>query len=48
VRDRLRARYGTSATISYGKQANGGFATILRMPLQTGPVDNGLLEAIRG
>lgn len=48
VRDRLRARYGTAATITYGKQSNGGFATILRMPLQTGPVESSLLEAIRG
>lgn len=48
VRDRLRARYGTSATITYGKQPNGGFATILRMPFVTGPVDNPLLEALDG
>jgi sensor histidine kinase YesM len=47
VRDRLRARYGAAATITYGKQPDGGFATILRMPLQTGPADSGLLEAIR-
>lgn len=48
VRDRLRARYGTSATITYGKRENGGFATILRMPLVTGPSDAGLLEIGRG
>jgi len=38
VRDRLRARYGEAATISYGKRPNGGFATILRMPLEAGNV----------
>ncbi|MFC0206204.1 sensor histidine kinase [Novosphingobium soli] len=38
VRDRLRARYGTAASIRFGRQADGGFATTLRMPLQ---VDNG-------
>ncbi|WP_429275987.1 sensor histidine kinase [Novosphingobium gossypii] len=36
VRDRLRARYGEAAKITFGPQANGGFATILRMPLETG------------
>ncbi|WP_404479470.1 sensor histidine kinase [Novosphingobium sp. BL-52-GroH] len=34
VRDRLRARYGEVATIKYGRQSSGGFATILRMPLE--------------
>lgn len=33
VRDRLRARYGDAATITYGVRPGGGFATILRAPL---------------
>lgn len=36
VRDRLRARYGEAAKITFGPQADGGFATILRMPLEAG------------
>lgn len=36
VCDRLRARYGDAATITYGKRSDGGFATILRMPLEAG------------
>ncbi|AXB75207.1 sensor histidine kinase [Novosphingobium sp. P6W] len=48
VRDRLRARYGDSATIVNGKQGNGGYATILRLPLQTGPLELGLAENGRG
>ncbi|MYL96587.1 sensor histidine kinase [Novosphingobium sp. FGD1] len=39
VRDRLRARYGSAATISYGPRDEGGFATILRMPLETGELE---------
>jgi two-component sensor histidine kinase len=39
VRDRLKARYGDAATIAYGKQPNGGFATILRMPLDCQPTE---------
>lgn len=34
VRDRLRARYGSAGTISYGSKPEGGFATVLRMPLE--------------
>lgn len=34
VRDRLRARYGEGATIAFGPRPDGGFATILRMPLE--------------
>jgi len=36
VRDRLRARYGAAATIAFGKRPEGGFATVLRMPLEAG------------
>ena len=36
VRDRLRARYGSAGSIDFGKTADGGFATILRMPLEHG------------
>ncbi|MBO9725809.1 MAG: histidine kinase [Novosphingobium sp.] len=36
VRDRLRARYGAAATIEFGKRPEGGFATVLRMPLESG------------
>jgi len=36
VRDRLRARYGEAATIEFGKRPEGGFATVLRMPLESG------------
>lgn len=41
VRDRLRARYGESATITYGATSGGGFATILRMPFDARPLDSG-------
>ncbi|KQM21812.1 sensor histidine kinase [Novosphingobium sp. Leaf2] len=41
VRDRLRARYGESATITYGTSPGGGFATILRMPFDARPLDIG-------
>ncbi|WP_313434495.1 histidine kinase [Novosphingobium sp.] len=36
VRDRLRARYGDAATLVFGKRSEGGFATVLRMPLESG------------
>jgi len=36
VRDRLRARYGDAAQITFGQQPDGGFATVLRMPLELG------------
>ncbi|MEE4454230.1 sensor histidine kinase [Novosphingobium resinovorum] len=36
VRDRLRARYGEAAKITFGSRPEGGFATILRMPLELG------------
>ncbi|GGC04142.1 hypothetical protein GCM10011494_23260 [Novosphingobium endophyticum] len=36
VRDRLRARYGEAASLAYGEQPEGGFSTILRMPLELG------------
>ncbi|MDF2637796.1 MAG: histidine kinase [Novosphingobium lindaniclasticum] len=36
VRDRLRARYGAAATITFGERPEGGFATVLRMPLEAG------------
>lgn len=35
VRDRLRARYGDEADLSFGVLPEGGFATVLRMPLET-------------
>lgn len=41
VRDRLRARYGEAATISYGIQPDGGFATVLRLPFKNGPLEIG-------
>jgi hypothetical protein len=41
VRDRLRARYGPAATITYGVQREGGFATILRMPLEATSLEIG-------
>ncbi|WP_395392546.1 histidine kinase [Novosphingobium sp. BL-8A] len=47
VRDRLRARYGDAATISFGRREEGGFATVLRLPLQFGPSDAGPLELAR-
>lgn len=34
VRDRLRARYGGLAQLSYGVEPDGGFATVLRLPLE--------------
>lgn len=40
VRDRLRARYGDAATIAFGKREEGGFATVLRMPLAFGPLES--------
>ena len=36
VRDRLRARYGEAAGIQYGKRPEGGFMTVLRLPLELG------------
>jgi len=36
VRDRLRARFGDAASLSYGKPADGGFRTIVRVPLEHG------------
>lgn len=36
VRDRLRARYGDAASMTSGSQAGGGYATVLRLPLQLG------------
>ncbi len=47
VRDRLRARYGDAATIAFGRREEGGFATVLRLPLQFGPSDAGPLELAR-
>ncbi|GFE75890.1 histidine kinase [Novosphingobium sp. TCA1] len=38
VRDRLRARYGAAASLEFGKRPEGGFATVLRMPLESGLV----------
>ena len=35
VRDRLRARYGDRAELGFGERPDGGFATVLRMPLET-------------
>lgn len=34
VRDRLRARFGTEAQLHFGPRAQGGFETVLSMPLQ--------------
>lgn len=36
VRDRLRARYGPVASLSFGRLPDGGFQTVLRMPLELG------------
>jgi two-component sensor histidine kinase len=36
VRDRLRARYGQAGTLTSGKRPEGGFETVLRMPLERG------------
>ncbi|WP_395329606.1 histidine kinase [Novosphingobium sp. BL-8H] len=36
VRDRLRARYGSAAEITFGRREEGGFATVLRLPLNFG------------
>lgn len=36
VRDRLRARYGAAAGLDFGVRPEGGFATVLRMPLELG------------
>ena len=35
VRDRLRARYANTARLAYGPQEEGGFATVLDLPLET-------------
>jgi hypothetical protein len=35
VRDRLRARYGEAASLHFGKVSGGGFATVLRLPLDS-------------
>jgi len=34
VRDRLRARYGEAARIVYGQRSEGGFRTVLHLPLE--------------
>ncbi|SFG22959.1 Histidine kinase-, DNA gyrase B-, and HSP90-like ATPase [Novosphingobium sp. CF614] len=36
VRDRLHARYGRAGTLAFGKRPEGGFETVLRMPLELG------------
>lgn len=36
VRDRLRARYGAAGTMTFGPRPEGGFQTVLRMPLEQG------------
>lgn len=36
VRDRLRARYGQAANLTFGRHDEGGFVTVLRMPLEFG------------
>ncbi|MCJ2179890.1 sensor histidine kinase [Novosphingobium album (ex Hu et al. 2023)] len=38
VRDRLRARFGQAGTLTSGKRPDGGFETVLRMPLERGLV----------
>lgn len=45
VRDRLRARYGEAATIASGPRAEGGYATVLRMPLDRSAAGFGAAEA---
>ena len=35
VRDRLRARYGKDARVQFGQQDDGGFATVLTLPLES-------------
>ena len=47
VRDRLRARYGDAAEITFGRREEGGFATILRLPLNYGLPSAGPLELSR-
>ena len=47
VRDRLRARYGDAAEITFGRREEGGFATVLRLPLNYGPSSAGPLELSR-
>lgn len=34
VRDRLRARYGSEASLAFGPREDGGFETVLTMPLE--------------
>ncbi len=34
VRDRLRARYGAAAKVRFGQRPEGGFATVLTLPLE--------------
>ncbi|MDE8651751.1 sensor histidine kinase [Novosphingobium album (ex Liu et al. 2023)] len=34
VRDRLRARFGDAASLAFGKRADGGFSTVIRIPLE--------------
>jgi Putative regulator of cell autolysis len=36
VRDRLRARYGQAGSLTFGERPEGGFETVLRMPLELG------------
>lgn len=38
VRDRLRARFGLAGTLTSGKRPEGGYETVLRMPLERGLV----------
>ncbi|MCJ2187501.1 sensor histidine kinase [Novosphingobium beihaiensis] len=38
VRDRLRARFGAAGTLTTGKRPEGGFESVLRMPLERGRV----------
>ncbi|QSR16906.1 sensor histidine kinase [Novosphingobium sp. KA1] len=47
VRDRLRARYGNAAQITFGRREEGGFATVLRLPLNFGSPSAGPLEHSR-
>ncbi|MCJ2182229.1 histidine kinase [Novosphingobium sp. 1949] len=44
VRDRLRARYGSQADLSFGTQEGGGHATVLNLPLETKALSRGPLE----
>jgi two-component system, LytTR family, sensor kinase len=36
VRDRLRVRFGDDATLRFGKRADGGFETVMHIPLEAG------------